>query len=68
MWCVCVWVLLAVLLCSVVDGWGIVIYVCDACSWWCSFMSNVCVSSYRLVSVAHPITILNAVFCVICSC
>ena len=44
--------------------------MCDACSWRCSFMGSVCVSSCRccvFVSVVHPVAILNAVFCVICS-
>ena len=44
--------------------------ICDACSWKCSFMGSVCVSSCRccvLVSVVHPVAILSAVFCVICS-
>ena len=36
----------------------------------CSFMGSVCVSSCRwcvFVSVVHPVAILSAVFCVICS-
>ena len=44
--------------------------ICDACSWMCSFMGNMCVASCRccvLVSVGHPVAILIAVFCVICS-
>ena len=42
----------------------------DAYSWRCSFMGSVCVSSCRccvFVSVVHPVAILSAVFCVICS-
>ena len=42
----------------------------DACSWMCSFMGSTCVSSCRccvFVSVVHPVAILSAVFCVICS-
>ena len=44
--------------------------ICDGCSWRCSFIGRVCVSSCRwcvFVSVMHPITILSAVFCVIYS-
>ena len=42
----------------------------DACSWMCSIMGSMCVSSCRccvFVSVVHPVAILSAVFCVICS-
>ena len=51
---------------------GVVIFclICDACNWRCSLMCSVCVSSCRccvFVSVVHPVTILSAVFCVICS-
>ena len=40
--------------------------ICDACSWRCSLMGRVCVSSCRcvFVSVVHPVSILSAVFCV----
>ena len=44
--------------------------ICDACSWRYSFMGSVCVSSCRccmFVSVVHPVAILSAVFCVVCS-
>ena len=33
--------------CSVVGVWVVVIFVCDACSWRCSLMGRVCVSSCR---------------------
>ena len=45
-------------------------YICDACSLRCSFMGRLCVSSCRccvFVSVVHPVAILSAGFCVICS-
>ena len=50
--------------------WGVVIFclICDACSWRCSSMGSMCVSSCRccvFVSVVHPVAILSAVFCVI---
>ena len=37
--------------------------ICDACSWRCSLMGRVCVSSCRsvFVSVVHPVAILSAV-------
>ena len=44
--------------------------ICDACSWRCSFMGSMCVSSCRwcaIVSVVLPVAILSAVFCVISS-
>ena len=44
--------------------------ICNACSWRCSFIGSTCVSSCRFcvfVSVVHPVAILSAVFCVICS-
>ena len=44
--------------------------ICDACSWTCSLMGKVFVSSCRcgvFVSVVHPVAILSALFCVICS-
>ena len=44
--------------------------ICDACSCGCSFMGSMRVSSCRccvFVSVVHPVAILSAVFCVICS-
>ena len=44
--------------------------ICDACSWKCSLMGIVCVSSSRCcvcVSVGPPVAILSAVFCIICS-
>ena len=44
--------------------------ICDACSWICSFLGSVCVSSCLccvFVSVVNPVAILNVVFCVICS-
>ena len=44
--------------------------ICDACSWRCSFMGSMFVSSCIccvFVSVVHPVAILSAVFCVICS-
>ena len=56
---------LGVVLCSV---WFFFLLICDVCSWRCSFMGNLCVSSCRcfvLVSVVHPVAILSAVFCVI---
>ena len=43
---------------------------CVACSWRCSFIGGVCVSSCRccvFVSVVHAVAIMSAVFCVICS-
>ena len=58
------------LLCSVCVGCCDFCLNCDACSWRCSFMGRVCVSSCRccvFVSVVHPVAILNAVICVICS-
>ena len=64
-----VWVLFVVLWCSLV-GVRVVLIICDACSCRCSFIGRVCVSSCRccvFVSVVHPVTILNAVYCVICS-
>ena len=61
----------SLLCCDVVGVWGVVICViCDACSWRCSFMGRGCVSSCIccvFVSVVHPVAILSAVFCVICS-
>ena len=45
--------------------------ICDAwCSWRCSLLGRVCVSSCRycvFVSVVHPVAILSAMSCVICS-
>ena len=44
--------------------------ICDACNWMCSLMGIVCASSCRWCvfgSVVHPVAILSAVFCVICS-
>ena len=43
--------------------------ICDACSWNCYFVGNMCVSSCRccgLLSVAHPVAIMSVVFCVMC--
>ena len=40
---------------------------CDACSWRYSFTGSVCVFRRVLVSVGHPVAILSAVYCVICS-
>ena len=51
-------------------GWGDFCLICDTCSWKCSLMGSVCVSSCRscvFVSVVHQVAILSAVFCVICS-
>ena len=48
----------------------IFVSLCDACSWRCSLIGRVCVSSCRccmFVSVVHQVAILSAVFCVICS-
>ena len=68
------WVLFVVLCCSIVGGWVVVIFVLSVMrvvgTWRCSFMGSVCVSSCRccvFVSVVHPVAILSAVFCVICS-
>ena len=58
------------LCCDVVGVLGVVIcLICDACSGRCSFMGSVCVSWCRcvLVSVVHPVAILSAVSCVLCS-
>ena len=41
--------------------------ICDACSWWCSFVGSMCVSSCRCCVFVHPVAILSAVFCVICN-
>ena len=60
-----VWVLFGLLCCSVVGVWGDFGLICDACSWRCSFMGSVCVSSCRccvFVCVVHPVAILSAVF------
>ena len=41
--------------------------ICDACSWRCSLIGRVCVSSCRccvFMSVVHPVAILSSVFCV----
>ena len=51
-------------------GWGDFCLICDACSWKCSLMGRVCVSSCRccvFVSVVQPVAILSEVFCVICT-
>ena len=59
-----------VMLCSGCVGCCDFCLICDACSWRCSFMGSVCVSSCRccvFVSVVHPVSILSVVFCVICS-
>ena len=51
-------------------GLGDFCLICDACSWRYSFIGRVCVSSCRccvFVFVVHPVAILSAVFCVICS-
>ena len=48
----------------------VIFVVCDACSWMCSFMDNMFVSSCRccvLLFIVHTVAILNVVFCVICS-
>ena len=59
---------------GVVYGVGVCVnvcgVVCDVCSWRCSFMGRVCVSSCRcclFVSVVHPVAIVSAVLCVISS-
>ena len=60
-----VWVLSVVLWCSVVGVWGVAMFVLSVMC-----VVGVCVSSCRwcvFVSVVHPVTILSAVFCVICS-
>ena len=44
--------------------------ICDPCSWMCSFMGCGSVSSCIccvFASVVHPVAILSAIFCVICS-
>ena len=49
---------------------GVLCLICDACSRGCSFIGSVGVSPCRwcvLVSVVHPVAILSAVVCVICS-
>ena len=65
LWC-------SLLCCNVVGVWLVVVFVfiCDVCSWRCSFMGIVCVSSCRycvFVSVVHQVAILSAGYCVICS-
>ena len=45
-------------------------HICNACSWRCSFLGSVYVSSCRccvVASVVRPFAILSAVFCVIFS-
>ena len=40
--------------------------ICDVCSWRCSFMGSMCVSSCRccvFVSVVHAVAILSVVVC-----
>ena len=44
--------------------------ICHVCSWRCSLIGRVRVSSCiccGIVTVVHPVAILSAVFCVICS-
>ena len=44
--------------------------ICDVCSWRCSCIGRVCVSSCIccvFVPAVHPVAILSAVFCVISS-
>ena len=54
------------LLCCNVVGVVIFVFIGDACSWRCSFMGSVCISSCRCC-VFVSVAILSAVFCVICS-
>ena len=74
--CVNVCGVVCVVVCLFLTFWCRGVGVCcdfcliwDACSWRGSVMGSVCVSSCRcvFVSVVHPVTILSAVFCVICS-
>ena len=66
---------LAVTCCSVMQrsgrvGWRDFCPICDVCSWRCSLMGSMCVSSCRYcasVSAMHPTATLSAVSCVICS-
>ena len=70
--CGVVYVAECCLLCCYVFGLcGVGIFAVSVmCTCKCYFMGNMCVSSCRccvLVSVVHPVAILSAVFCVICS-
>ena len=59
-----------VILCSGCVGCYNFCLICDVCSWRCSFMCSVCVSSCRcwvFVPVVYPVAILSSVFCGICS-
>ena len=59
------------LLCSVVGVWGVVIFVLSVmCVGGGVFIGSVCILScicWVFVSVVHPVAILSAVFCIICS-
>ena len=64
---VCGWI---VSLCSGCVGCCAFCLICDACSCKCWCIGSTLVSSCRccvLVSCVHPVAILRAVFCTICS-
>ena len=64
---VCGWI---VSLCSGCVGCCAFCLICDACSCKCWCIGSTFVSSCRccvLVSCVHPVAILRAVFCTICS-
>ena len=59
-----------VCLCRGCDGWCVLCLYCEAWSCRCSCMGSVSVSSCRcwmFVSCVHPVTVLNAAFCMTCS-